>query len=626
MWPDLIRTSDIEGLGAEGKHITDSPGFHMGHFGFNCRVPLTGDPNFRHAVTLAFPKDRLIASIYKYIVGKIWSNVAIAQGGFVNPSVYRGDYNLGDPVTSPAGERSTCGILKAAGYTWDAGESKWQMPGSTDYMRDLIVYSPTYEVAPTSAELAALWCAECNKVGIPMIHTPFEFWDYIVKVFEEQDFDCYLIFWGLGRFPDHLFDFCHSSRNIPWGYNNPGIMNDDLDAAVEDIIYSLDTTLATQLAASHEAQRILNGGTIADPMPVPVDPLDELYKTTAWAYIPVYSRVYFNAFQPELEGIINPLGYGSDNGATFMNARWPGDVRPGDVDNTLIYCNGEEPETLNPCQAGTVYAWNVLNRMLDGLMDVNPYSLGDIGSMATSWEITETVDGMDVTFQLRDDVYWHCGNQYTAYDAKFNWEYLRDNEVPRYLSSVEIITDVTVVNDFEVVVSCDEASIFRLYDIAGTAALLPPWVWAHISDDPLTPENEILTYDPTANTTAPTGAGPLFGTAVCPNQLYGTGAFTYVSWDVSTGNVELAANRAYYVSQDEYADDLADMFAGVGDVNKDGIVNVIDLYSIALKMGQTGTPGWIPEDISGPAAAPDGVIGAEDIGLAGYYYGVKKEY
>lgn len=57
------------------------------------------------------------------------------------------------------------------------------------------------------------------------------------------------------------------------------------------------------------------------------------------------------------------------------------------------------------------------------------------------------------------------------------------------------------------------------------------------------------------------------------------------------------------------------------DLNADGVVDIFDLSSVALKFGETGSPGWIPEDING-----DGYVNVIDLTLVSLQYGTYANY
>ena len=51
-----------------------------------------------------------------------------------------------------------------------------------------------------------------------------------------------------------------------------------------------------------------------------------------------------------------------------------------------------------------------------------------------------------------------------------------------------------------------------------------------------------------------------------------------------------------------------------GDANGDGVVNVLDMILIAQHWGETGSSGWIPEDVS-----KDGAISVLDMVMIGQH-------
>lgn len=658
---DLIRPADIETMASAGRTITTVPGFHMGFIRFNVRPDQTyrpggaseenllkgkvlSDVNFRYALFQCYDQDTIVASIYKYTVTPVKSMVPPAQGGWRNPGIVKPPYNPGNPITSTPGDGSACGVLKAAGYTYVGGEWKtptaWGDEGDKP-IPDLKVFTPTYETAPTSAEHGARFTTDCQNIGLPIVHEPMDFESYLELVYGEANFDLFMVFYGLARFPDHLYDMCHSSQDcqlVPWAYNAPGLHSDDLDDLVETIKFSLDHD--EKVAAAWAAQEML---------------YDISYPECAFSTMMLYSRMYFNAHMNELTGVVNSPGYGSDNSWTYLNMRWtPGsdyERIEGTDDHVVIWQCGEEPESFNPCFAHTVYAWLIIAPALDGLMAVNPYTHQDMPWIATSWDTDQlpanypvTLDsdnryyevdkdetyvieeGMKVTYHLRNDVEWHDGNIYKASDAEFNLEFLRDNEIPRYMSTWEHIVDVQCPDDTTVIVYSNVTSQWLLYDFAGDAALMPPPVWSWLDGKPL---QDILAYDPEGNLTTPTGAGPRFGTEWCPTQVYGTGPFIYTYYDPVAMYIDMPANRYYFLETGEIEALKATMFHSIGDVDNNGEVwgNDKTRYSLSYAYSSGEVPPYdVDADISGPEGVPDDMVDAWDGVLINFFWTDKKEY
>jgi hypothetical protein len=52
------------------------------------------------------------------------------------------------------------------------------------------------------------------------------------------------------------------------------------------------------------------------------------------------------------------------------------------------------------------------------------------------------------------------------------------------------------------------------------------------------------------------------------------------------------------------------------DLNSDHVCNIADVVVIGLHWGETGDPGWIPQDIN-----RDGVIDTRDVAIIGLHWG-----
>ena len=49
--------------------------------------------------------------------------------------------------------------------------------------------------------------------------------------------------------------------------------------------------------------------------------------------------------------------------------------------------------------------------------------------------------------------------------------------------------------------------------------------------------------------------------------------------------------------------------------SKDGIINVLDMTSVSQHLGETGTAGWLPQDVNN-----DGVINSLDMIIIGQHW------
>jgi len=381
---------------------------------------------------------------------------------------------------------------------------------------------------------------------------------------------------------------------------------------------------------------------------------DMAYPECAFSTMMLYSRMYFNGHMNGLTGVVNSPGYGSDNSWTYLNMRWvpddPHERIEGTDDHVVIWQCGEEPESFNTNFAHTVYARLIIDPTQDGLLSVNPYTHEDMPWIAYDWttdllpttyplvldsdnryygvndgETFVIEDGMKVTYYLRDDVEWHDGNIYTASDAEFNLEFIRDNEIPRFMSAWEHVVDVQCPNPTTVEVYSNVTSQWLLYDFAGLAAAMPPPVWRWLDGEPLL---DILAYAPELNSTTPTGAGPRFGTEWCPIQVYGTGPFIYTYYDPVAMYIDMPANRYYFLETEEIEALKATMFHAIGDVNEDGEVWGVDKTRYSLSYGYSSGEGPFDAgaDITGPFGVPDGMVDAWDGVLISFFWGDNKEY
>jgi peptide/nickel transport system substrate-binding protein len=84
-------------------------------------------------------------------------------------------------------------------------------------------------------------------------------------------------------------------------------------------------------------------------------------------------------------------------------------------------------------------------------------------------------DGMWVEWSLRDDVYWHDGEQFTAEDVRFTWEFVTEEATTATtFTSFEAIEDVEIIDDFTVRLNFREQTPGWFVPYVGITGLVIP--------------------------------------------------------------------------------------------------------------------------------------------------------
>ncbi len=135
-----------------------------------------------------------------------------------------------------------------------------------------------------------------------------------------------------------------------------------------------------------------------------------------------------------------------------------------DTDETTKYADeivigypdvGSVWSPLNPNSAGNVTALAYL-MVYNTLIARDKETLGAyVPEIATEWHPND--DYTEWTFKLRDDIYFHNGEHLTAEDVRFSWATFMEHPGGTGYSKLSDVTDVEIVNDYEVV-----------YHLAGT--------------------------------------------------------------------------------------------------------------------------------------------------------------
>lgn len=117
-----------------------------------------------------------------------------------------------------------------------------------------------------------------------------------------------------------------------------------------------------------------------------------------------------------------------------------------DVKTDLTMGCTTEPEGLDPHRTAAASTFTVTNNIYDTLVGVTPQWKAE-PRLAKEWVISD--DGMEITFTLRDDVYFHNGRQMKAKDVEYSFNRLKDAESPR-ARDYENIVKIEVLDDYNI--------------------------------------------------------------------------------------------------------------------------------------------------------------------------------
>lgn len=135
------------------------------------------------------------------------------------------------------------------------------------------------------------------------------------------------------------------------------------------------------------------------------------------------------------------------------------------------------PQCFNPHQATAGFTW--LKEYYSVLLDYDVNFSELHGVLADSWEISD--DGLTYTFNLRDDVTWHDGEQFTAEDVAFTLQLVLTPDYASRLSSqfqiieggteyadgeADSVSGINVVDDYTLEITLSEPNAPFLNSLA----------------------------------------------------------------------------------------------------------------------------------------------------------------
>ncbi|MBU1178303.1 hypothetical protein KJ903_03715 [Patescibacteria group bacterium] len=156
-----------------------------------------------------------------------------------------------------------------------------------------------------------------------------------------------------------------------------------------------------------------------------------------------------------------------------------------------------EPQYINPLFAqGSDVDMNITSLIFSSLMKYNNHQ-ELVPDLAESYEVSE--DEKNYTFHLRQNAYWHDGEQLTADDVVFTVQTIKNSSYQSVLSANFQDVAVEKVDDFTIKFTLTGESLSPFLKENTTFGIIPEHIWQEI-----VPANALLTeYN-----LSPVGSGP----------------------------------------------------------------------------------------------------------------------
>ena len=240
--------------GQDGLSTIENESDGVRYLGFNFRKEPMDNKAFRHAVATLIDKEFLVDTVLQGVAIPIYTMVPEGNEAWYNPDVPL----IGKGLTRAERIERAVELLEEAGFTWETepqvnedgnfveqqGEGLTMPNGEPVPPIEMFAPSPGYDPLRSTF---AIWIERwLNEVGIPRQANLTGFNVIVDKVFNQQDFDMWILGWSLTAFPDYLEAFFHSRHSELEGYNPGGYNNPEFDRLADQLLTETDLEKARQ--------------------------------------------------------------------------------------------------------------------------------------------------------------------------------------------------------------------------------------------------------------------------------------------------------------------------------------------------------------------------------------------
>ena len=170
---------------------------------------------------------------------------------------------------------------------------------------------------------------------------------------------------------------------------------------------------------------------------------------------------------------------------------------------TLVYGMSANPDTSNYLMASSVYSALALNLVYDFGVEIDPVTYEIRPWVFTDWELQkQDADQPEVVFNVRDDLTWNDGEDFTIEDVVFSHDYIIENEVGEFSTVWNNIEKVEKDGgDWDCRMTLTQPIGTWDSSALGACPMIPKHIWSNVDD--------FQSYDPMAEReNGPVGTGP----------------------------------------------------------------------------------------------------------------------
>ena len=292
--------------GESGLTTIENTSNGVRYLGFNFRKEPMDNKDFRQAVATLIDKEFLVDTVLQGVAIPIYTMVPEGNAAWYNPEVPL----IGKGLARAERIQTAVDQLKAGGFTWEVeprlsedgqfveqqGEGLTMPDGRP--VPDMEVLAPSAGYDPLRSTFA-IWIERwLNEVGIPLRANLTGFNVIVDRVFNQQDFDMWILGWGLSAFPDYLENFFHSRHSGLEGHNAGGYNNPEFDRLADQLLSETELEAARQQVFEMQAF-------LADELPYVVlfdTPIIETYRSDRiqFPYTELWGGLQSSAGMPTL--------------------------------------------------------------------------------------------------------------------------------------------------------------------------------------------------------------------------------------------------------------------------------------------------------------------------------------